>query len=824
MRIIVNDQYYSTVDGASMQITGSTSDPVPTCTVNVIDNASSISIAMYSEIIVIDDQVYPNPTLNLLQNPSLNPFNVQPWTRATGAGSGSTSPTLSQTGGGGMTAAFNTGGNGAGEFASITQETIYPRIIAGTTYCFSFTTSGSSISNMELIITIVWSNIAGTISTTTTTIPSITNATTRQSLTSVAPAGALQATVTAQAQATSAGVSGSVVTFTQMQFEAEWFPTLSYPTPWCGPSQTNCQQLPLGWWIRQYRKFAGFVVDIQPGSYHGNVRTLVLNCSGYAWLAGTYLGNDAFSSKTDAQIITTLLAEFFVMGTYPLSTLLTGAALTTTTNVVPVVTVASQQLNWDFLRTIFDSLCSLSGNYWTIDPYWNFVYAPPTYFSSGITLIGDNSSQPDMVTSFPFYGFQAEIDGTQPGSTILVIGGSSGGTTFTAEVIDPAQTANLGQATGYYLPTGKSWMRKVSDSTLLSNADCTQRGIGELLLYDQPREIYQLTTNQELIAGYGVSLTSATDGLSSTTLLVQQVQAKWIGTNNPLTDIWEYTATLGAVNRTAINILSRISRATQSSDSAPAINVTSLATIENVGVLDTIDSNSLYAENVLAKSPSGYWRLGEPAGFSITTAYDWSGNGNNGTINGAVTLGQAGAIYNDPNTAMLFDGATGQINATGLSTTGLSALSLEAWVKLSTLSFTNARIFSNSQPGSTNAGCELVARTGGVGIRLLLGNGTTFLQLDSTFAMQAGVWYHVVGVWSAAGGAAIYINAGTALATGTLTGTIAAAAATLAIGYAPTVNSNFFPGLIDEAAAYSGTRLSQAQVQADYNFGTLGHA
>lgn len=64
-----------------------------------------------------------------------------------------------------------------------------------------------------------------------------------------------------------------------------------------------------------------------------------------------------------------------------------------------------------------------------------------------------------------------------------------------------------------------------------------------------------------------------------------------------------------------------------------------------------------YSQAVLADSPLGFWRLDETPG---AVAYDSSGNGNNATITGGVTLNQSGALVCDPSEgAMVFDGSTG---------------------------------------------------------------------------------------------------------------------------------------------------------------------
>src|SRR5207247_1815173 len=89
-----------------------------------------------------------------------------------------------------------------------------------------------------------------------------------------------------------------------------------------------------------------------------------------------------------------------------------------------------------------------------------------------------------------------------------------------------------------------------------------------------------------------------------------------------------------------------------------------------------------YSSTVLADQPAGYWRLGEASG---TAASDSSGNGNGGAIGGGVTLGAAGALTADTNTAMQFDGTSGAVEVP--SSTSLSptvAVTMEAWIYSST--------------------------------------------------------------------------------------------------------------------------------------------
>jgi hypothetical protein len=102
-----------------------------------------------------------------------------------------------------------------------------------------------------------------------------------------------------------------------------------------------------------------------------------------------------------------------------------------------------------------------------------------------------------------------------------------------------------------------------------------------------------------------------------------------------------------------------------------------------------------YSSVVLAKGPVGYWRLGEAAG---PTAVDASGLGNHGTYKGNPTFAQAGAIVNDPNTAIGCNGPNskdyveipdpggGSQAVFSQPTSGLG-LTVEAWMRPDTLVF-----------------------------------------------------------------------------------------------------------------------------------------
>jgi hypothetical protein len=80
-----------------------------------------------------------------------------------------------------------------------------------------------------------------------------------------------------------------------------------------------------------------------------------------------------------------------------------------------------------------------------------------------------------------------------------------------------------------------------------------------------------------------------------------------------------------------------------------------------------LPANVTYASLVLQQKPKGYWRLNETSG---TTAHDLSGNGNNGTISGHVTIGEPSLLVGDPS------GGSFRFNPTG--TDGLVSLPIPA--------------------------------------------------------------------------------------------------------------------------------------------------
>ena len=653
MKIIMGYVAMTTTDGTSVRIKNTTSDPVPTCSVSIIDNTSSITPQALQELWVLDGNIIPYPSWNLLQGNQFTYGQFTNWFLSGGANINITflSPPIAA-----IVASSSTGT----ELAN--QNIQQGLVVAGQQYMFSaYLQAMTTLTDFQAILKITWQDAGGnTVGSVLTNQFTPTGSRVRYNVSGTAPAGTVSAQVAFGGVATVAGMGTGTINLDTAQFEPMWFTSqLAYPTPDLTPTSTNARLLPNETIIRQYRKFAGFVTHAIAQDYHGNARTWHIDANGYAWLFDKTFTINSFQNENDLTIIQSLLSFYFPAR-------LDGTTLFNFSGMVPGVTISNLQPNWDDLRTLFNDLASQAGYFWTVDPYWTFVYQPPGFTQMPIQLICDNSTPIDFVTKFPAYNFKQEIDFTQPGASILVIGGNvstqltgaltqgnyyttlqvapvpapilsgtvmtlSGAQTVTlsagarvgattisvnrfqalfnhgvgatltsnpyvGNVIDAANSQVYNQQAMYGYGSGGLgiggvqggiFMRKVNDSALQSVPDVIARGIAELIQYDNPRYIYHLNTNVELLVGQGVQVTSNTDNLNATTLLISQVTAQWFGTQENTQSLWEYQADLGPVNRSATSILSHIFRQTVKNVSPPGINQTALFLMEKFGITDT---------------------------------------------------------------------------------------------------------------------------------------------------------------------------------------------------------------------------------------------
>lgn len=535
--LTINDVLYPTILQETINIARTANDPIPTFTFTLQDDPSHIPLSELAEVVFLDAGQIPNPTHNLLSNPAMNPYNTN-WTYTSHAG-----VTPSTNGGGGLALAFSNASNGAS--VKLSQTTQNGEIVAGQQYMASVQVQGTSTpTNVFATLQVNFldqnGNFVSSASTAGPTPPSGT--TTQYTLQVSVPTGIYYLQMQLIGTTSSATNSGNII-FTQAQLEPMTFATgrnfqLSYPTPWCASGQTNCFVLPDGTCVRQFRLFGGLITKATAGAHIGLNRQWSVTVSGYAWLLQKQILNDSWTAQTDSSIINSFVTKYF-------------------NNVFSTANVASTNsfsntLSYQYNgtgRDLFDALQTNSGYIYGSDPYWTLFYQPPGYNSLNFEL----SDTPDGIVSFPYYGYSRDIDATQLGNNIYV----TGATGLAAIVIDAQSVATY--ANKLTTATGAFW-RQVNNSALNSAQACIDAGIGEASEYGYARPIVHLSTNQFMVPGYTIYLTSRTDSLTRASFLIQKVTLVLVGFQSLGYATYECQCDLGAFNPELTNILSAILR------------------------------------------------------------------------------------------------------------------------------------------------------------------------------------------------------------------------------------------------------------------------
>lgn len=202
---------------------------------------------------------------------------------------------------------------------------------------------------------------------------------------------------------------------------------------------------------------------------------------------------------------------------------------------------------------------------------------------------------------------------------------------------------------------------------------------------------------------------------------------------------------------------------------------------------------------------------------------------NDGSYEGTPTMLVEGAITNDSNTAVTFDGAADYVNAGDLGTFGydvINGFSLECWFK--TASDTEQDIMGclNNGESSIYTGLYLKINDGQLEFYLREDDVTeTAIKVQSDLdTYDDGEWHHLVVTCSAARAVVMYVD-GAAVDTTTVTDDspidFTAFSEDFYIGASNlggTGAQNFFVGTLDEVAIY-GVRLQASQVLQHYNLG-----
>jgi len=218
---------------------------------------------------------------------------------------------------------------------------------------------------------------------------------------------------------------------------------------------------------------------------------------------------------------------------------------------------------------------------------------------------------------------------------------------------------------------------------------------------------------------------------------------------------------------------------------------------------------SAYSDVVLADSPIVYYRLGEPSG---TTADNAEGTAaRDGTYVNTPTLGVAGLLTGDADTAVTVNGSTQYIYVADQAALdfGNGPLTYELWFK-------NADTAKNQwlmAKGTQTAGLYYTATTGVIAWRSYgWGPGAT-----SSIGIADTNRHHIVGTKDTSNNWLLYIDGVDRTTYAGVTDT-ASSATDLYIGTCSDL-TDYADGTLDEVAVYN-TLLSPTRIAAHYTAGT----
>jgi Concanavalin A-like lectin/glucanases superfamily len=814
MYTVINgqDQTYN-IPNDTLTFQGILGDPSPRADFEIWDNGSQLSFDTEQEVVIWDENAPSTKTVSQIvipappsQNFLINPlwgFGAANWTDQSSGHI--TYP---------ATNAVLTFANLAVNPYYIYQSTLKGYAHPGVSYMLSVYVTEVALSNGNAFLEIFFldasgSGLASFVNTFTPTTSVV-----RYTISAVAPANTMFISAQIGGNATNATNSGTI-TFTSAQLEPMWFTAqgLTYPTPDCNTSQVSTYLLPDNTSSRYARLFAGIIDDIKV-TYEGKTRKWTCTCAGSQMILDNGMLNGTFTAQYDDQIISSLVNTYF-NGIIAL----TAANQSAPSPVVRGALLDLQNYTDNSMREALNGLTDSSGYMSYVDPYYRLFYNPAFYAVAPFAL----SDTPDNVLTFPYYDYTWEKDATQRKRKIKVIGGKSGSTPQVSQVLDQ-DASNTPLAPAYVIP---AFDAKVNDTNLVSTVTTTTRGLAEASKFGSPNIIITCKAARYAPIGSIIYFTSALDGISNQPYVVQQVIGSCLGNS-----INEFAYTLGFYNPTLLDHIKNVNKALNRATVLTGVNnilAYDLSVRDPITYSEKLTTTAgvsksagtygyLYKATVLVDEPTCYYRLDEASG---TVATDSSAYGNTGTYSGSgVTYAQTGGITGDSDTAAKLDGTAGDIACpAGVNPAGLARLSVECWIKLTNITYSNnPTVVASAIPGTSHTGFAMTLDNTGAGIHFIVGNGAAAGDAHYVVALAAATWYHLVGTYDGTT-VTLYFN-GVSHATAALAGTVASAANNPIFGHNPAGSGDFVIATLDEAAIYVNRLLSSTRITAHYNQGT----
>ncbi len=210
-----------------------------------------------------------------------------------------------------------------------------------------------------------------------------------------------------------------------------------------------------------------------------------------------------------------------------------------------------------------------------------------------------------------------------------------------------------------------------------------------------------------------------------------------------------------------------------------------------------------YAAGVLADNPSGFWKLNETS----ATAFDTSGNNNDGTYQNGVTQGVAGFLLGDD--AAEFDGVDDVVVIPHDASLTPGAITVEGWIQPDAGISLYDGVLMKSSSGSWTDGYGMFYENGDL---VFFVNNWSSVRVQAPLTLDA--WQHVAATYSQADGELrLYIN-GTQVDSRSYSSPINhSGSAALQLGQSTGSTSYTWTGGLDEIAVYPLALTDQAVSQ-----------
>lgn len=258
--------------------------------------------------------------------------------------------------------------------------------------------------------------------------------------------------------------------------------------------------------------------------------------------------------------------------------------------------------------------------------------------------------------------------------------------------------------------------------------------------------------------------------------------------------IYSCTATKGACVKSATTQLNLLNPIVSTADSILCIGESTTLTSNTTVSPSSICSGAALPAN-LQTGLVGYWPF-------CGNANDASGNGNNGTVNGATLTTDR---FGNTNSAYSFDG-NDWIAATRVHQAVFTA---SVWVQ-STNGNCNKPILD-----ANNKSWELYSDCANGQLNFVVWNGGTYTYHPTNVVFGTNTWFHVVAVYSSSQ-VKVYVNG--SLITTQVTTAVPAISGVLNMGASLSGTSQYFTGKLDDVGLWSRA-LTLAEIQQLYTQG-----